>query len=80
MVKQILNNPVVRGLGIAALLVLSLATTFGFYIYSEHDVDKANDRLVKSNELANELLNTSEIAARLARTYAVTGNKNFLAS
>ncbi|MEY3359199.1 MAG: hypothetical protein RI923_459 [Pseudomonadota bacterium] len=80
MVKQILNNPVVRGLGIAALLVLSLATTFGFYIYSEHDVDKANDRLVKSNELANELLNTSEIAARLARTYAVTGNKNFLSA
>ncbi|MEY3068578.1 MAG: hypothetical protein RIS14_850 [Pseudomonadota bacterium] len=44
MVKQILNNPVVRGLWIAFLLILAMATIFGLYAYSEHEVDRANDR------------------------------------
>jgi hypothetical protein len=79
-VKQLLNNPVVRGLWIAALLILSLATIFGLYSNSEHEVDNANDRLIKSNELANELLNASETTTRLARTYAITGNKSFLSA
>ncbi|MFY8206844.1 MAG: hypothetical protein ACOVKN_07355, partial [Arenimonas sp.] len=78
MVKQILNNPVVRGLWIAFLLLVALATVFGLYSYSEHQVDAANDRLIQSNALASELLLTSETATRLARTYAMTGNRNFL--
>ena len=80
MVKQILNNPVVRGLWIAALLILSLAATFGLYVYSEHEVDEANERLINSNKLANELLNASETKTRLARSYVFTGNKNFLSA
>lgn len=78
MVKQILNNPVVRGLWIAFLLLVALATVFGLYSYSEHQVDAANDRLIQSNALASELLLTSETTTRLARTYAITGNRNFL--
>jgi diguanylate cyclase (GGDEF)-like protein/PAS domain S-box-containing protein len=79
-VKQILNNPVVRGLWIAFLLILALATIFGLYAYSEHEVDRANDRLIQSNALANELLLATETSTRLARTYAVTGNRKYLSA
>lgn len=80
MVKQILNNPIVRGLWIAFLLIIALAVNFGLYAYWEHQVDKANARLNQSNALANELLKASETSTRLARTYAITGDKNFLAA
>ena len=80
MVKQILNNPIVRGLWIAFLLIIALAVNFGLYAYWEHQVDKANARLIQSNALANELLKASETSTRLARTYAITGDKNFLAA
>jgi len=78
--KQIINNPVVRGLWIAFLLILAMATIFGLYVYSEHEVDRANDRLIQSNALANELLLATETSTRLARTYAITGNRNYLSA
>ena len=80
MVKQILNNPVVRGLWIAVVLIIAMAVIFGFYVHSEHEVDRANDRLIQSNALANELLNASETSTRLARSYAITGNRNYLSA
>ncbi len=80
MVKQILNNPVVRGLWIAFLLGSALATVFTLYAESEHAVDKANDRLIQSNTLASELLLTTETTTRLARTYAITGDRNYLSA
>ena len=80
MVKQILKNPVVRGLWIAFLLGSALATVFTLYAESEHAVDKANDRLIQSNTLASELLLTTETTTRLARTYAITGDRNYLSA
>lgn len=78
MVKQILNNPVVRGLWIALSLILALGIIFGLYARAEHEVDLANERLSKSTALANELLKASETSTRLARTYAITGDRSFL--
>jgi diguanylate cyclase (GGDEF)-like protein/PAS domain S-box-containing protein len=77
-VKQIMKNPVVRGLWIAFLLGAALVTIFTLYVKLEHTVDDANDRLIQSHALANELLNATETSTRLARTYAITGNRNFL--
>ncbi|WP_297800565.1 GGDEF domain-containing phosphodiesterase [Arenimonas sp. GDDSR-1] len=77
MVKQILNNPVVRGLWTGVLLLVAIGITFGFYIEAELEVDHANDERINSLHLSRELMESSENLTRLARSYVVTGDLRF---
>ena len=47
---------------------------FSVYVYSEKQIDRANDLRVKSFLLANELRQSSDDLTRMIRTYAATGN------
>jgi signal transduction histidine kinase/CheY-like chemotaxis protein len=51
---------------------LALALAFGIYVYSEKQVDHANERRIISYQLADQLRHSSDDLTRMVRTYVVT--------
>jgi PAS domain S-box-containing protein len=51
-----------------------LAIVFGFYAYSEKQIDRANELRLQSFLLADELRQSSDDLTNMARTYIVTQN------
>jgi len=63
-----------RSLRVALVLVLTLIGAFTIYVEAERRIDRANERLHLSHQLADELRWSSEDLTRLARSYVLTGN------
>ena len=57
----------------AALLLSGLV--FVIYVYSEKQIDRANELRLQSFILADELRHSSDDLTRMVRTYAATGNR-----
>lgn len=57
-------------LAIDVFLVLAFA--FGIYVYSEKQIDRANERRITSTQLANQLRHSADDLTRMVRTYIVT--------
>jgi hypothetical protein len=55
-------------------MLLAAAITFNVYVYSEKQIDAANEFRLQSFWLADELRQSSDDLTRMVRTYVVTGN------
>jgi signal transduction histidine kinase/CheY-like chemotaxis protein len=56
---------------------IALVFAFGIYVYSEKKIDAANERLITSYQLAEELRQSSDELTRMMRTYIITGNSRY---
>jgi diguanylate cyclase (GGDEF)-like protein len=54
-----------------------LSAVFGVYVYTEKQLDRANERRLVSYQLADELRRSSDELTRMIRTYAVTGDPRY---
>ena len=63
-----------RSLRVALVLVVTLIGAFAVYVEAERRIDRANDRLHLSHQLADDLRWSSEDLTRAARSYVLTGN------
>ena len=59
------------------VMFLALAAAFGVYVYSEKQIDRANQRRQISILLADQLRQSSDDLTRMARTYVVTGDPRY---
>ena len=50
---------------------------FGVYVYSEKQIDRANELRLHSHLLADELRQSSDDLTRMVRSYVITGNPIF---
>lgn len=57
------------------VMLVIFCALFITYIYSEKQVDKANQLRIKSYLLVDELRQSSDDMTRMARTYVITGNR-----
>jgi signal transduction histidine kinase/DNA-binding response OmpR family regulator len=64
-----------RDVSLSAGLVVLLAVVFALYVWSEREVNRANDLRYRSFLLADELRQSSDDLTRMARTYVVTGDR-----
>jgi len=55
-------------------MLVALAVAFGVYVYSEKEIDRANNLRHVSYQLADQLRHSSDELTRMARTYVVTGD------
>jgi hypothetical protein len=62
-------------LSIATFVVLSIA--FALYVFSEKQIDRANERRLVSFLLATELRQSSDELTRLARAYVITADPGY---
>ena len=62
-------------LTIAIFFVLFIA--FTFYVYTEKEIDRANDQRHTSYLLADQLRQSSDDLTRMVRTYAETGDRRY---
>ena len=56
------------------VVFILFSISFGTYVYSEKQIDKANELRLRSFMLADELRQSSDDLTRMVRTYAATGN------
>ena len=56
------------------LAFVVFAVSFGAYLYSEKQIDRANEIRAQSDQLADELRQSSDDLTRMARTYVATSN------
>ena len=56
---------------------LALVAAFGVYVYSEKQIDRANQRRQISILLADQLRQSSDDLTRMARTYVATGDPRY---
>ncbi len=64
-------------LSLAAFLLIALSITFTAYVWSEEQIDLANENRFQSFLLADELRQSSDDLTRMVRTYVVTGNPEY---
>lgn len=55
-------------------VVVFLSISFAIYVYSEKQIDRANEMRIHSFLLADELRHSSDDLTRMVRTYIATGN------
>lgn len=63
-----------RDLWLILVMFIALIISFGVYVYSEKQIDHANEQQQQSDLLADELNQSSDDLTRMVRTYVVTGN------
>ena len=74
MTSQTQSSRFSLSLRVAAVLTLALIAVFSVYVYSEKQIDRANERRYQSRLLADELRQSSDDLTRMARTYVLTGD------
>ncbi|MFI3154609.1 MAG: EAL domain-containing protein [Methylococcaceae bacterium] len=57
--------------------LLALFVFFGIYVYSEKQIDRANELRQSSYQLVDQLRQSSDDLTRMARTYVVTGDPRY---
>jgi diguanylate cyclase (GGDEF)-like protein/PAS domain S-box-containing protein len=68
------NSLFVKNLLQTSVAFILFSISFIIYVYSEKQIDAANDLRLNSYKLADELRQSSDDLTRMVRTYAVTGN------
>ena len=63
-----------RSLRVALVLAVALIGAFAVYVEAERRIDRANERLHLSHQLADELRWSSDDLTRVARSHVQTGN------
>ncbi len=71
------TQPFQRHVWLASVLLGFMALLFGAYVWSEKQVDRANDLRHTSILLADELRQSSDDLTRMARTYVITGDPRY---
>ena len=74
MTPRTATSPFSRSLRMAVALACALIALFSVYVYSEKQIDHANERRYQSRLLADELRQSSDDLTRMVRTYVLTGN------
>lgn len=66
-----------RSLLISGALVVALVMAFAIYVWSEKQIDRANEQRLTSYLLADELRQSSDDLTRAVRVYIVTGHPGY---
>lgn len=66
-----------KNVGILSTAIVLLFLSFGVYVFTEKQVDRAYELRHVSYQLANQLRQSSDELTRMVRTYVVTGDQNF---
>ena len=74
--KRNISSPPLKILFASAILLI-LYGAFGLYVYSEKEIDRANERRQISFQLAGKLRQSSDDLTRMVRTYVITGDPRF---
>ncbi len=68
------NSLFIKNLLQTTVAFILFSISFIIYVYSEKQIDAANELRLNSYKLAGELRQSSDDLTRMVRTYAVTGN------
>ena len=68
------TSPFSRSLQLAVALACALMTVFAVYVYAEKRIDRAHELRYQSQQLADQLRQSSDDLTRMARTFVLTGN------
>ncbi|RAU23851.1 two-component sensor histidine kinase [Paramagnetospirillum kuznetsovii] len=63
-----------RRVWLTGAIMAAFVISFGVYVYSEKQIDRANEQRYQSYKLADELRQSSDDLTRMVRTYVVTGD------
>ncbi len=63
-----------RSLWLTMAMFVVFAIVFAMYVYSEKQIDRANESRLQSRLLVDELRQSSDDLSHIARAYAATGN------
>lgn len=66
-----------RRLWFTLAMFFVLLVSFGFYVYSEKQIDQANERRHISHNLADQLRQSSDNLTRMARAFVATGDHRY---
>ena len=66
-----------RNLWLTSLLLVVAVLIFGIYVWSEKQIDRANEVRLRSFLLADELRQTSDDLTRMVRTYVTTRDVSY---
>ncbi|WP_394757527.1 GAF domain-containing protein [Rhodoferax sp.] len=69
-----MTSPFSRSLQLAVALACALMAVFAVYVYAEKRIDRAHELRYRSQQLASELRQSSDVLTRMARTFVLTGN------
>lgn len=72
--KNITTGAFTRKLLLLTGMLVVLSFIFSIYVWSEKQIDRANEIRYKSFLLADELRQSSDDLTNMVRTYVVTGN------
>ena len=68
------TSPFSSNLRVAVALACALIAVFSAYVYSEKQIDRANEWRYQTRLLADEVRQSSDDLTRMVRTYVLTGN------
>ncbi|MGZ4998699.1 MAG: putative bifunctional diguanylate cyclase/phosphodiesterase [Methylomonas sp.] len=71
------HSGVTNNFWLALLILFVLAGAFFIYVYTEKQIDRANERRQLSYFLADQLRQSSDDLTRMIRTYVVTGDSRY---
>ncbi|MHB8951061.1 MAG: bifunctional diguanylate cyclase/phosphodiesterase [Rhodoferax sp.] len=77
MSTQRTTSPFSRSLQLAVVLACALMAVFAVYVYSEKRIDRAHELRYQSQQLADELRQSSDDLTRMARTFVLTGDPQY---
>jgi len=75
--SKLTYSGVTKNLWLTILIVVSLASAFGIYVYTEKRIDQANERRQLSYLLTDQLRQSSDDLTRMVRTYVMTGDSRY---
>lgn len=68
------TSPFIRNFWQSVIVLILFSISFVIYVYSEKQIDRANEIRLNSFLLADELRHSSDDLTRMVRTYIATGN------
>ncbi|MFA7270761.1 MAG: EAL domain-containing protein [Sterolibacterium sp.] len=68
-----------KNIWLTVVMLLALFIAFSIYVVTEKRIDHANEQRYSSDQLADQLRQSSDEMTRMARTYVVTGDPRYKA-
>jgi len=75
--KNLRPNTFAAYLKLTVGMIIIIAVVFSIYIWSEKQIDQANNLRIQSFQLTDELRQSSDDLTRMVRTYVATGNPTY---
>ena len=72
--KNLRPNTFTTYLKLTVGMIIIIAVVSSIYVWSEKQIDQANNLRIQSFQLTNELHQSSDDLTRMVRTYVATGN------